>query len=242
MLQAGIVGEPEVIVGAEIEAARNVESAKLRMLAKRAQIRRRCERAESLQADYRWKLAFGSGTLHGPHAEIVEKRFDPCRRGIRRGEKFFAGENGIGAGKEAERDGFARQRVASAGEPDARSGHQDSRGGDGADHHQGIELWRICERSAFHAGQHVDGNAFRMRVKNRKLMQQADAILFGLADSENSAAADGDSRIANARDGAQAIFVNARGDDAAVKFGRGIEIVIVGGEAGLLQASGLMFR
>ena len=37
------------------------------------------------------------------------------------------------------------------------------------------------------------------------------------------------------RNRAQAVFVDARGDDVAVKFRRRIEIVVVGGEAGFLQ-------
>ncbi len=75
----------------------------------------------------------------------------------------------------------------------------------------------------------------------RELVQQADAVLFRFAHAENSAAADGDSRFAHVRDGSQAVFVDARGDDFSVELGRRIEIVIVGGEPRFLQALGLRF-
>ncbi len=72
-------------------------------------------------------------------------------------------------------------------------------------------------------------------------MQQADAVLVGFAHADDAAAADGDARRARTDvDGAQAIVVAARGDDLAVKFRRGIEIVVVGRQAGGGQAASLI--
>jgi len=68
------------------------------------------------------------------------------------------------------------------------------------------------------------------------IVQQPDAILLGLAHAENPAAANGDAGLADVRDRLQTVFVDARRDDAAVELGRRIEIVVVGGEARLLEA------
>ena len=91
------------------------------------------------------------------------------------------------------------------------------------------------------AHQQVDRNAFRMGIKARELLEQADAVFLGLAQAEDSTAADSDASLTHVRDGFQAVFVNSGSDDFAVELGRGIEIVVVGAEAGLFQALGLGF-
>src|SRR5215469_8763537 len=162
-------------------------------------------------------FAFASGTRHRFHAEVAEQGHVVVDGGIRRGEKFFSGENGIRAGEEAEGDGFTRKFVASAREAHAGSGHEDPCGGDGTNHYEWINLRSVGERSSVDAREHVDGNAFGMRIEICELVKEADAVLIGFADAEDSAAANGDARFANARDGFEAVFVNARGDDVAVK-------------------------
>src|SRR6185437_13884008 len=142
-------------------------------------------------------------------------------------------KNGVCSSEEAEGDGFAGKFVAAAGEAHARSGHKNARGGDGANHNHGIEFRNIGERSALDARENVDGNAFGMRIERGELMKEADEIFVRFAEAENSSAADSDAGFADARDGGEAVFVDARGDDVAVKFGRRVEIVIVGGEAGI---------
>ena len=177
--------------------------------------------------------------LHGLHAEFVEKSFVFVDGRIRRGEECFASKNGIRAGEKAEGDGFAREFVAAAGEAHAGSGHENARGGDGANHNHGIEFRNVGERSAFNPREDVNRHAFRMRIEIRELLQKAEAIFVGFAEAENSSAADGDTGFADARDGGEAIFINTRGDNVTVKVGRSVEIVIVSGEAGIFEARGL---
>ena len=70
-------------------------------------------------------------------------------------------------------------------------------------------------------------------------MQQADAVVFGFSEPDNSAAAHGDSGFSHGRKRAQAVVVIARRDDLPVKLRRSVQVVVVRGEAGFGQAFGL---
>ena len=48
--------------------------------------------------------------------------------------------------------------------------------------------------------------------------------------------------LAHASDGVEPVLIGPRGDDLAVELGRGIEIVVVGGEPSLGEALGLGLR
>ena len=91
------------------------------------------------------------------------------------------------------------RRPAASRTRDAR--HQDSRRRNRAHHHERIEFFAHSPE-AFRrcAHQHVDRHALRMRIEMRQLLKQADAVFFGFAHSQNSAAAHGDARLAHVRD------------------------------------------
>src|SRR5579872_2467296 len=72
-------------------------------------------------------------------------------------------------------------------------------------------------------------------------MQQPDPILVGLAHSQDPAAAYRDSRLAYRCNGVQPLLVYARADNVAVKLGRGIQVVVIGGKACLLQLPRLVW-
>ena len=73
-----------------------------------------------------------------------------------------------------------------------------------------------------------------------KLMEQAGAVGITLAHADDAAAADRDASLANVFEGAQAVFVAPRGNDMAVKLGRSVQVVVVGGEPRGGQALGLL--
>ncbi len=89
--------------------------------------------------------------------------------GVGAGEEFFAGEDGVGPREEAEGLGFVGHFGASGGEADHRAGHEDAREGDGADEFEGLDGRGVFERGAGGADEHVDGDAFGMRILGGEL-------------------------------------------------------------------------
>ncbi len=69
-----------------------------------------------------------------------------------------------------------------------------------------------------------------------------EAIVHLLAHADDAARADGEARAARVGDGVEAVLVAAGGDDFAVVFLAGVEVVIVGVEAGGGKAVGLVGR
>ena len=66
-------------------------------------------------------------------------------------------------------------------------------------------------------------------------MQQADAVLIAFPHAQNASAAHLDAGSADVLQRLQPLLIHPRGDDAAVELGRGIKVVVVGGEPGLLE-------
>ena len=91
------------------------------------------------------------------------------------------------------------------------------------------------ERRAFHLHQHVDRHAFRMHRQAGQRRDHADAVVQPLAHADDAAAADMDAGVAHVVERVEAVLVGARGDDGAVIFRRGVEVVVVVVEAGGLQ-------
>ena len=102
---------------------------------------------------------------------------------------------------------------------------------------------RIGERRALDLDQHVDRHAFRMCSAGspaRAIMPTRSVTAFAHAD--DAAAADIDAGVAHRRQRFQPVLIGAGGDDLAVEFRRGVEIVVVVIEPGILQARGLRLR
>jgi hypothetical protein len=74
------------------------------------------------------------------------------------------------------------------------------------------------------------------------LVQKADAVIFGFAHSENSAAANRDAGPAHGSDRIQTFLVNPCADDGRVKLGRRIQIMVVSGKTRIFELSSLRFR
>ncbi len=78
-----------------------------------------------------------------------------------------------------------------------------------------------------------------MRIEIGERLEQPGTVLYGFAHADDAAAADFHPCAPHALKRIQPVLIAARGDDLAVELGRGIEIVVVGGEPGLCQAIGL---
>ena len=76
----------------------------------------------------------------------------------------------------------------------------------------------------------------------RKRRDHADAILGTLAHADDAATADVDAGVAHVTERVEAVLIGARGDDRAVVFRRGIEVVVVVIEAGRLETPRLVLR
>ncbi|VVN49539.1 hypothetical protein PS639_06484 [Pseudomonas fluorescens] len=118
--------------------------------------------------------------------------------------------------------------------------HQDAGDGEHADEIERVDVIGIFQRRASDFHQHVDRHRLRMLRQVGQLDQQVGAVVEGLAHAEDAAGADLHPRITHVSQGLQALAVGTGGDDAAVEFRRGIEVVVVVVEAGLGQRFGLV--
>jgi hypothetical protein len=64
--------------------------------------------------------------------------------------------------------------------------------------------------------------------------------VVALAQAQDAAAADVDARVGHVLDGLEAVIEGARGDDLVVVLARGVDVVVVGREARLLELVGLL--
>src|SRR5207302_4382925 len=81
-----------------------------------------------------------------------------------------------------------------------------------------------------------------MRLEVCQCMQEADSILVGFSHANDATATDSNSGATDGLYGAQAVFIAARADDATVKLGRGIQIVVIGGQPRGGEALSLIVR
>ncbi len=179
------------------------------------------------------------GAVEEFHAEFFEELVVFVFGGVGLGEEFFAGEDGVGAGEEAEGLGFVGHFDAAGGEADVGGGHEDAGGGDHADEVEGVDGFFVGEGGAFDALEGVDGDGFGVGVLVGELEEEVEAVGGGFAHADDAAAADGDAGVADVLEGVEAVLVSAGGDDGAVEFGGGVEVVVVGVAAGGFEACGL---
>ena len=95
------------------------------------------------------------------------------------------------------------------------------------------------QRRAFDLDQVVDRHRLRIRIEIGELRDQPGALGARFAHADDPAATDAHARRADALERVEPVAVIARGDDLAVEVRRGIEIVIVVIEPGVLQSLGL---
>ena len=84
----------------------------------------------------------------------------------------------------------------------------------------------------------VDRNTFWGGIKTAKNLEHLESILLRFAHPENRPATDGHSRLLHRANGAKAVLKRVGGDNVAIVFGRGVEVVIVGGDPCLFELAG----
>ena len=97
------------------------------------------------------------------------------------------------------------------------------------------------ERRAFDLDQVVDGHAFGIGIEVCELGDQSRARAARFAHANDAAAAYVQARLAYLAQRIQPVVLGARRNDLAVKLGRGVQVVVVVVEAGVLQLLGLAF-
>src|SRR5882724_209959 len=88
--------------------------------------------------------------------------------------------------------------------------------------------------------QAIDGNAFGRRIESGQLRQQQKPLLFVLAHADDTAAANRDAGALNCPQRLQRVVISPRRDNGAVIAARRVQVVVVGGQASLFQATGLI--
>ncbi len=180
------------------------------------------------------------GTVRGLGLEL--EFLDPAHvviaLGIRCGEEAIAVEEGIRAGVEREGLEFARHFRAPRREAHFGTGEEDARRGYEADELQRRHGGLLRKRSAGDGHKHVDGHGLRRGVKAGEDLEHAQAVVLGLTHAEDAAAAHGDARRLNMGDSAQAIIESVCAHNAGVVLGRGVDVVVVSGEAGVFELAG----
>ncbi len=160
--------------------------------------------------------------------------------GVVGGEEFVAVEDGVGTGEEAKGLCFVGEAGAASGEADFCFGDGDAGDGDHADEVEGIDLWIFGEGCAGHGHEGVDGDGFRLGIEVGDDFEEAEAVGDGFAEAEDTAAAHGHASVLDVFDGAEAVFVGVCGDDVGVVLGGGVEVVVVGGDAGIAELYGFI--
>ena len=98
----------------------------------------------------------------------------------------------------------------------------------------------LFQGGAFHRHQPVHRNAFGMGVHAGQHLQHGGAVPQGFTHADDAAAAEGDAGLAHPLQGFQPFLIGAGGDDPVVVLGAGVEVVVVGREAGFGQTFRLL--
>ncbi len=158
---------------------------------------------------------------------------------VRGGKELVAVENRICTREEAERLGLACETVAAGGEADFCFRQNNARCGDQAHQLENINRWRVGEWSSGDRGKAIDRHALRLRVHGAKNLEHFEAVDFRFPHANNSATANAEARALDRANGIQTILEGVGADDFFVMLGRGVDVVVVGGEAGFLELAGL---
>ena len=81
-----------------------------------------------------------------------------------------------------------------------------------------------------------------MLRQRRERLEQTHAVLVALPEADDPARAHRHPGVADGGERVEPVLVDARRRDFAVVLGRGVEVVVVGGEAGGAEVAGLFFR
>jgi hypothetical protein len=158
-------------------------------------------------------------------------------------QHLLTGEDGIGTSVEAQDLLCLAHGSAASGDSDDSGGHDNSCSGDGAE--DGVEAdafaarvvteWRTLDRD-----QSVDGKRLRVGRHVGNGVKQTNMVLRLLAQTKNTTRADVDTSLAHVRQSLQTLVVGSGGDDGGVVLPRGVDVVVVCGQASRLELLGLV--
>ena len=170
--------------------------------------------------------------------QIVEQFAVLVHARVVAGQETVSVEDRVGSGEEGQRLGFAGERAAPGGEAHFGAGQGDAGGGDEPHELKDVHGGEVGQLRAGHRDQAVDGRAFRQRVEVGQHFEQFEPVGFGLAHADDPAATKRHPGFPHGGNGVEPVLVGVGGDDLGVKLGRGIEVVVVGGDAGFLELAG----
>mmetsp|Transcript_18011 Transcript_18011/g.32232 ORF Transcript_18011/g.32232 Transcript_18011/m.32232 type:complete len:346 (-) Transcript_18011:36-1073(-) len=176
----------------------------------------------------------------GLEPEVFEHEVVGVLLRVRSRQQLLSGEDRVGPRHEHHGLlGLAKARTA-RGEPDLRLRHDDTRGRDHAAHVPGIHRVLLLQGRSLDGDKRVDRYGLGRLLHVRQHVKQADAVVHLFAESDDASAANGESSLSDVFEGLQPLLVRASGDDIGVELRRRVEIVVVGGESGFFQLSGLL--
>jgi len=176
--------------------------------------------------------SLGAETEGGEEVEVL---FDGRVRG---GEEFVAVENGVRTGEEAEGLGFIGEAGAAGTETDFGFGEKQPGDGDHPDEVEGLDGVLGGEGGAGHWHEGVDRDAFGRGIELGEREEHFQAVIDGFSKAEDTAAADCHPGALDCAEGVEAILEGVGGDDLRIIVFRGIDVVIVGGDAGGFELAG----
>mmetsp|Transcript_19259 Transcript_19259/g.45069 ORF Transcript_19259/g.45069 Transcript_19259/m.45069 type:complete len:234 (+) Transcript_19259:107-808(+) len=189
------------------------------------------------------------GLAHEP--KLLKQGSIRVKRGVVRRQELVPVEDRVRPCLEHQVLLRVRERQPPGAQADHRPGHYDPGGGDHPGHVEGVDVRDavrvdalvgvgISQRRPFHGDECVDRDALRVFRERGQDVQQAHAVRLLLAEPEDSPAADADSRLADVRDGLKSVLICPCGDNVRVVLRTCVEVVIVGGQAGILELTCLL--
>ena len=179
-------------------------------------------------------------TLFGLDAQTIEQAHVLLGLRIRGGQQAVAVEDRVGAGEEGQGLGLLVHLFAASGQAYVGFRHHDPRDRQGANEVEGIDVLFVLQRCALDLDQHVDRHALGVLGQVCQLDQQASAVLYRLAHTENTAGADLHARVADVGQGLEPVTEGTGRNDIAVELRRGIKVVVVVVQARIGQRRGLL--
>jgi hypothetical protein len=158
-------------------------------------------------------------------------------------QHLLTSEDGVGTSVEAQDLLCLAHGSATSGNSDDSGGHDNSCSGDGTE--DGVEAdafaarvvteWRTLDRD-----QSVDGERLGVGRHVGNGVKQTNMVLRLLAQTKNTTRADVDTSLAHVGQSFQTLVVGSGGDDGGVVLPRGVDIVVVCGQASRLELIGLV--
>ena len=178
--------------------------------------------------------------LHGPQTPPVEHGLVLFPAIAGRGQHLLAREDGVSAGHEAHHLLLFTHCVATSSQADDGSGKDQTGGGNGAQYGVERDGLALTERRTLDGHQGVHRERLGVCRKGGHGVDQSNVVLGLLTQAEDASGAHVDACLLHIVNGGKALVVGACGDDAGVVLARGIYVVVVGSEAGVLELAGLL--